>query len=68
MKERKNWLLTTMITLLLILSMIPLITNTVSAAAGLGDYDTSGICGEKVYVEANNLLILFQDIKIIINK
>jgi hypothetical protein len=49
MKEEKNWLLTTMVTLLLILSMIPLITNTVTAA--LVDYDDHGICGEKVYVE-----------------
>ena len=53
-KEGKNWLFTTMVTLLLILSMIPLITNTVSAAGTFEGIETyNGICGQKIWLNSH---------------
>ena len=53
MKKEGNWLLTTMITLLLILSMIPLISNTVTAVDFNGTESTYGICGQRIWVDTS---------------
>ncbi len=53
-KGIKNQMLTTLITLLLLLSMIPLITNSVSAAGTFEGIETyNGMCGQKIWVNSS---------------
>jgi hypothetical protein len=53
-KGIKNQMLTTLITLLLLLSMIPLITNTVSAVGNFEGIETYyGMCGQKIWINSS---------------
>ena len=52
-KDGKNRLMAGLVTLVLLFSMITLMTNTVSAALLEGIETSSGMCGQKIWINTS---------------